>query len=162
MVDVQTASIVVASASIIAGVIYYALQLRHQTKVRQTDLSWRLLSSFNSKEYIEAYLKIVNLEFKDYNEFCKKYGSAFSDTPVQAALGMVCNLFEGAGGLLHRQLIDVETVSHMLPVSYTWEKVKPIVDGMRKELNLPPLYEWFEYLYNRMQKRDLSLTQKTA
>jgi len=169
MVDIQTISIAIASASVVAGVVYYSLQIRHQnlqiqqqTKMRQTDLYWRLLSTFNSKEYVEAFLKVVNLEFKDYNEFAKKYGSAFSETPVQVALGMVCNLFEATGSLLYRHLIDVETVSHMLPVSYTWEKVKPIVDGMRKELNVSPLYEWFEYLYDEMQKREQQLQQRGA
>ena len=169
MVDIQTISIAIASASVVAGVIYYSLQIRHQnlqikqqTKMRQTDVYWRLLSSFTSKEYVEAFLKIANLEFKDYNEFAKKHGSAFSETPAQAALGMVFNLFEGAGSLLYRNLIDIETISQMLPVSYTWEKVKPIVDGMRKELNQPPLYEWFEYLYNEMKKREQQLASKTA
>jgi len=33
MVDIQTASITVASASVVAGVIYYALQIRHQNRV---------------------------------------------------------------------------------------------------------------------------------
>jgi len=37
MVDVQTVSIVVASASVVAWIIYYAFQVRHQSKVRQTD-----------------------------------------------------------------------------------------------------------------------------
>jgi len=42
MVDVQTVSIVIASASVVAGVVYYALQIRHQAKMRQTDFIVRL------------------------------------------------------------------------------------------------------------------------
>jgi hypothetical protein len=37
MVDIlllQTISIAIASASVVAGVVYYALQLRHQIKLR--------------------------------------------------------------------------------------------------------------------------------
>jgi len=34
-VDVQTVSIAIASASVVVGVVYYALQLRHQAKARQ-------------------------------------------------------------------------------------------------------------------------------
>lgn len=44
MVDVQTFSIAVASAGVVAGIIYYAFQVRHQTKLRQTDLIMRLHS----------------------------------------------------------------------------------------------------------------------
>lgn len=39
MVDIQTVSIMLASASVIAGVVYYAFQVRHQTKIRQADLA---------------------------------------------------------------------------------------------------------------------------
>jgi len=38
MVDIQTLSIAIASTSVVAGVVYYVLQIRHQTKLRQTDL----------------------------------------------------------------------------------------------------------------------------
>jgi len=49
VVDIQTVSIAIASASVVAGVVYYALQLRHQArtrqdvvKARQVDLLMRL------------------------------------------------------------------------------------------------------------------------
>jgi hypothetical protein len=162
MLDIPSISAIVAVAGVLVGVALTVLELRDFVKTRRTDMLWRLLSSFNSKEYLEAYLKTVNLEFKDYNDFSKKYGSGFSETPVQVALSMVCNLFEGAGTLLYRRLIDFETVALVIPVSYTWEKVKPIADGMRKELNLPDLWTGFEYLYNEMKKREQQLASKTA
>jgi hypothetical protein len=36
----------------------------------------------------------------------------------------------------------------------TWEKIKPLVDGLRKEYQGPRYYEWFEYLYEEMKKRE--------
>jgi len=71
---------------------------------------------------------------------------------------MVANFFEGAGVLLHRKLADIGTIADLLPVEMTWEKMKPIVEGMRKQFNEPRFYEWFEYLYNEMKKRE----QQTA
>jgi hypothetical protein len=38
VVDIQTVSIAIASASIVVAVVYYILQIQHQKKVRQTDL----------------------------------------------------------------------------------------------------------------------------
>ena len=162
MVDIPTISILIAVASVIAGVIYYSFQLRHQTKMRQTDVFWRIYSSFNSKEFLEAWTKMFNLEFKDYNDFVKKYGQLFSEKPVSIAICMVGNLFEGAGILLHRQLIEFGLASEILPISITWEKMKFIVEGARQQYNMPTLYEWFEYLYNEMQKREQQLASKTA
>jgi len=94
----------------------------------------------------------------------KRYGQPFSGKPVTGAIIMVANLFEGVGVLLHRKLIDISMVADLLPVEMTWEKIKPIVGGMRKQFNEPRFYEWFEYLYNEMKKREQKLpkTQKIA
>jgi len=103
MVDIQTVSIVIASASVVAGVVYYALQLRHQTKIRQTDLVMRLYSTWGSKEYLEALSKFMMMEFKDYNDYKKKYApspTGFSEKPEFIAFGTVGTFFQGVGVLL--------------------------------------------------------------
>lgn len=157
MVDVPTISIAIAAASVVAGVIYYSLQLRHQTKARQTDLVWRIYSDLNRKEFLGAWTKTINLEFKEYSDLVKRYGQLFSGKPVTSAIFVVANLFEGVGVLLHRKLVDIGVVADLLPVEMTWEKMKPIVGGMRKQFNDPRFYEWFEYLYNEMKKREQQL-----
>jgi hypothetical protein len=37
MVDIQTVSIAIASAGVFLAAIYYILQIRHQTRIRQTS-----------------------------------------------------------------------------------------------------------------------------
>jgi hypothetical protein len=68
VVDIQTASIAIASASVVVGVVYYALQLRNQNRMRQTDLLMRLYAIFTSREFEEAWYKVLCLEFKDYEK----------------------------------------------------------------------------------------------
>ena len=157
MIDIlllQTVSIAIASAGVFLAAIYYILQIRHQTRMRQTDILWRIYSSFNTRETREAGIKLQSLEFRDYNDYVKKYGQFFSENPVGMALGTVGNLYEGIGILLHRQLIDLELASEFLPVSMTWEKIKSVIEGARQQYNMPKLYEWFEYLYNEVKKRE--------
>ena len=55
MIDISSVSVVVAAASVVAGVIYYSFQLRNQTKMRQTDLVMRLYSTYSSKELGSIY-----------------------------------------------------------------------------------------------------------
>jgi len=78
MVDIQTISIAVASASVIAGVIYYSLQIRNQTRARQTDLIIRLYSLFISREWVNAWEKVSNstLDMTDWATYHKKHGSS--------------------------------------------------------------------------------------
>ena len=77
---------------------------------------------------------------------------------------MVANFFEGIGILLRRKLIDIALVDDLFSsdVIITWHKMKPIVEGWRKQFNRPQMSEWFEYLYNEMKKRERQLASKTA
>jgi hypothetical protein len=161
MVDIQTVSIAIASASVVAGVIYYALQIRHQTKIRQTDLTMRLYTSWVSKEMTEPWLKVWNLEFADYDDFKRKYGTYLSENSENAAVLSVLNSFNTMGFLLQKKLVDYEIV-RQLPISMTWNKVKPIVEGVRKQSNDASWYKEFEYLYNEMKKREQKLQQSKA
>ena len=154
MVDIQTISIVLASAGVIAGVIYYILDLQHQKKIRQTDLVVRLYSAFSGKELQEAYFETVyGFEFADYDDFMKKYRMP---TKSILPLWQVCKFFDGVGVLLRRKLVDIGLVDELFHAEATivWEKVKPLVEGRRKALNQPTTYQCFEYLYNEMKKRE--------
>ena len=158
--DITSVSAIVAAAGVLVGVIYYILDIRHQSKVRQTDLTMRLYTSWVSEELTKPWLKVWNLEFTDYDDFKKKYGTYLSDNPENAALLSVINSFTIMGLLLQKKLVDPEMVSH-LPVSMTWNKVKPIVEGVRKESNDKGWYVEFEYLYNEIKKREQKLQSKT-
>ena len=153
IVLLQTVSIAIASAGVFLAAMYYIFQIRHQTRIRQTDLTMRMYTSWVSEELTKPWLKVWNLEFTDYDDFKKKYGTYLSDNPENAALLSVINSFTIIGLLLQKKLVDPELVSH-LPVSMTWNKVKPIVEGVRKESNDPSWYEEFEYLYNEVKKRE--------
>ena len=96
------------------------------------------------------------MEFKDYNDFVKKYSSptGFADTPESIALGTVNLLFEEIGVLLNRKLIDRGLVDDLFGyiAIIVWEKIKPLVEGWRKMT--PRTLQQFEYLYNEMKKRE--------
>jgi hypothetical protein len=169
MVDIQTVSIAIASASVVAGVVYYSLQIRHQSlqiqqqnKMRQTDLVVRLFSTFISKEFLDAMMKFMALEFKDYKDFVNKYGQMLSESPEVKALLTIDNYFNQVGILLHRGLIDAGLAKDVFSykVEMVWKKAEPIVQGMRKEFNLPEAVKWFEYLHNEMKKREQKLQQR--
>ncbi len=146
MVDISTVSIVIAAASIVAGVIYYSLQIRHQTKARQTDLIIRLYSLVGSKEFLEDWEKIYFREIKSIKDYKEKYGSSLVE------LNQVSLVYGALGMLLRRKLIDVDIVNDLTggTAIIIWEKLKPIWKPMFKERGI----EWIstEYLCNEMKK----------
>lgn len=154
MVDIVDASAVVATAGVLVGVVYYILDIRHQNKVRQTDLVMRLYSQFDSLEFQRMWEEVLKRDAKNYEDYYSKYGPA-----EVTAVGM---FFEGIGILLKRKLIDIDLVDDMFtsPIKRTWEKFESLILESRKIRNQPEILEWFEYLYNEMQKREQQLASK--
>jgi hypothetical protein len=163
MVGIQEVSIAVASASVVAGVIYYSLMIRHQSlqtqhqnKIRETELLIRINPWLNvsGSELQQAFSRILSLEFTDFEDFVRRYGSMLLIKPEQEAFFTVANYFDGLGILIRKGLVDADLVYEVWtgdPVNF-WEKVKPIVEAIRKDVGYPFL-ENAEYLYNEMKKR---------
>jgi hypothetical protein len=161
LVDIQTVSIAVASASVVLATIYYIWQIGHQTKLRQTDLIMRLQSTW-LQSLRESYETVMKMKYEDYGEYAKKYPLWKGvGTPETRAVAEVCSFFDGIGILLHRRLIDVEMVDELFSVYIkdAWEKLKPGIEGLRRE-RYPTLRKWFEYLYNELKKREQKLQAK--
>lgn len=160
LLDIPSISAIVTSTGVIVGVIFAILQLRDLVKTRHTDLVIRLYSTFGSREFQEAWVETLRMEFKDYNDYLKKYGPT-SGKPIYTSVNMVAAFFEGMGILLRRKLIDISLVDDLQSsdIILTWHKMKPIVEGWRKHFNRPQISEWFEYLYNEMRKREEQLAK---
>jgi hypothetical protein len=153
VVDIQTISITIASAGVLIAATYYTLQIRHQTKLRQTDLVMRLYSTFGSKEFQDAWTRIESIEFKNYDEYVKKCGLG--------DYAQCATFFEGIGVLLQKKLIDINLVDALfsVPLKFMYERMKPIIEGNREQLHTQKVFEHFEYLYNEMKKREQKLQQ---
>ena len=166
MVDLTEISVVVAAAGVLIGVIYYILDIRHQTRIRQTDLEIRMNKVFNmtAPEAQQALFDVLALEFTDYDDFVKKYGTMFDRSPVQLAISTAGNYFEAIGYLLKRKLVDADYIWDCYSETgmQLWEKLKPIVEGSREQFNMPRMWWPFEYLYNEMKKRELKLQRASA
>ena len=168
MVDIQTVSIAIASASVVAGVIYYSLQIRHQnlqiqqqTKMRQTDFLMRMYLEMGSEDMRKARLRIFDLKIGDYDDFVKKYGPLFSAEPSQIweDIDKTGWFYSGIGLLVYRGFVDIGLVDDFLGygVVIAWEKLKPLVYGWRKQYDIPKSLGWFEYLYNEIKKYEQKL-----
>ena len=155
VVDIQTISIMLASASVFIAAIYYVWQIRHQTKLRQTDIAVRLFSIYMSDEFRDALAKVWNLKFDNYEDYVRKYGFMWtSEGEVPKTVSKICVFFNALGVLVRRRLIDIEIVADLLWVERSWLKLKPIIEGVRKQYNSPTYHNDFEYLYDEMKKRE--------
>ena len=144
-VDVQTVSIAIASAGVFAAAIYYIFQIRHQTRIRQTDLVIRLYSAVSSKEFLEAWEKFRDREIKSRENYKEKYGFL--------EFNQVFAVLDEVGILLRRKLIDLDIALDLFgdAVKDVREKFKPwegTIDDVRETRG------GFGYLYNELKKKN--------
>jgi hypothetical protein len=154
VVDIQTVSILIVSAGVLAGVIYYILDIRHQSRLRQTESVIRLSPWFNmnAEEVQEAITQVCSIKYKNYDDYLEKY----SEKPEQMKLKILGNYFEGMGILVYRKLVKTDIVYDFWGdlIQSSWEKIKPLIADMRKDSGDANMFRFWEYLYNEMQKRE--------
>jgi hypothetical protein len=163
MVDIlllQTVSIAIASAGVLLAAIYYVLQIRHQTRIRRTELLMRLYSTGTNNEFMDAFWKVMSLQAKDYQDYVKQYGPlSKTDSPMNRAFYTIISYYELVGVLLLRKLIDIFTVYDVWGVNQPtmlWEKIKPIALGVRREVE-PAALLGFEYLCVELKRNEPQL-----
>jgi hypothetical protein len=159
MAGITEISAVVAAAGVLVGVAYYILDLRHQDRLRRTDLVIRLSSYVLERDFVEAVMDIFGAEFKDYDDFVNKYGMLFSKEQIPMSFLLVANFCEQLGVLFRNKLIDISLISQLFSIPELWEKMKPIIEGVRNEEHHQGYFEWFEYLYDEMKKTEQKLQQ---
>ncbi len=154
MVDVQTISIAIASAGVFAATVYYVLEIRHQSRIRQTESVLRLSPWFriSAKEMQEAINEVCSIEYKDYHDYLEKYYDKKGDMKLKV-LG---NYFEGVGILVYRRLVTPNVVYDFWGaiIETSWEKIMPLIADMRKDSGNDNVFRYWEYLYNEMKKRE--------
>jgi len=152
MADVTEISAMVAAAGVLIGVAYYILDMRNQTRLRQTDLIIRLYSFIANREFLEAWEKVRDREFKDTDDYQKKYGSLVE-------LNLVYTVYQEFGMLLQRKLIGTALIEDLVgrrTVVLVYEKLKAFhEDVTRYRLGIES--SSFDYLYNEMKKREQKL-----
>ena len=156
MVDITEISAIVAAAGVLIGVAYYIMDMRNQALLRKTDLVMRLFSTFASVDHRTAGKKVIWIDYKDYDDYVKKYGAPNSEEPIPTAVDTVLYFYEEVGVLLSKKLIDIDLVDQLFGynIMLVGAKVMPILEEGRKRLNVPRFWLNFEYLYNEMKKRE--------
>jgi len=62
MVDITEISAVVAAAGIVVGVVYYILDLRHNTRAREMEICRLVMSDYISEQAIKRWVTMMNME----------------------------------------------------------------------------------------------------
>ena len=156
MSEIQTYSIVVASAGVFMATVYYILQIRHQDRMRHLDLFMRLYSTWGSRDMLDAHRRFFGLKIEDYDELIKKHGPLSESSQLYTDIDQIGWFFNLMGFLVREKIVHIKLVDELLGywVITNWENIyRTMIYGARKQYDIPESYQWFEYLYNELKKR---------
>jgi hypothetical protein len=174
MVDLallQSVSYIAGASGVCIAAIFYVLNLRISQKNQEisqrnmkTTLETRKLqfvtsitSQLISEEGHRRYGELLNMEWKDYDDFEKKYGSDYN-LDNYAKRWNVWKTYNTLGMLVREKLIEPEVIYKIdtANVCFIWNKFKDIIMEQRKRYGMKDDLSDFEFLYNEIHRVALS------
>jgi len=155
---IESIPYVLTGIGIIVSILYYASVLRNQNKTQQMQLETRNAQFFiqfakelNTPGKSSNWAKLARYEWKDLEDFERKYGSV--DNPE--AFGMRWSYWASLndlGWLVEKGMVDISDVNALAGqlTAWTWEKFKPIIYDHRAVYNLPDYLIYWERLIERL------------
>jgi len=131
MVDVQTISIGIASVGVFLAAIYYIFQLRYNMKAREMEICRLNTLDYASEQGMRRYATVMSMEWKDYEDFWKKYGP--SNPEMFGKWTSQFLTWETLGTLVRNRVVRAERLYDLgaYGAIQGWEKFKDIIQNRR-------------------------------
>jgi len=155
LLTIQTVGVIVAAFSFVVGVANNILTSRREEKRNQQTLETRQAQFFmqigqklNNTEAMSRWITLINMEWNNYDEYEKKYGT---DSNPELAAMRLGTLYEwnGIGYFLRKGVIDRDTAYTLcngVSGSWLWKKFEPVIREMRIRYNMPDAFADLEFL----------------
>lgn len=142
---------IVTTVTVVAGVIFAALEVRHMNKSREHANMLALMSSFTSPDFNQALL----LVFEMPNGLDKKGVEKHFGKDMNKIFTVLTTL-ESFGVLLHRGEVTIDLLDDFFsgPIVLTWQKLEQYIQDLRKETNRETISEWVQWLAEQMMLRE--------
>jgi len=153
LVLLQPVSYVVMAIGICVAVVFYALNLREIIKNRRVKLTNRLMQALMSEEGNNNFIELMNMEWKDIDEFNNRYDSGVNPENFSKRMSL-WSLCESIGYLCRINMIDLGmlfAVSNSV-IQSIWVKFKPVIYDYRKTEFNKSAFKNFEYLVDALNK----------
>jgi len=140
-----------STTAIVASVIFGAVQLRQLKKQRARESALQLVQSARTPEFLNAVNIVFDLpENLSRKEIEERLGNKM--TSVYVMFGT----FESLGILIFRREIEIQLVEDFFSgiIILAGRKLKNYLDEVRKTSNRQTYYEWFQWLYEQVEKRE--------
>jgi hypothetical protein len=151
-VDLSTLANLVNAAAVTAGVIFAAVQIHHYRQRRRRDAMLELLRSFQSRDFTRALRRVNSLpDGADLRTIRELLGPDGTDDVF--LLGLT---WESLGVLLFRREVSIDLMDDLFSgaIQISWRKLHVFVEEDRQITKRNTVWEWFQWLAERMTERE--------
>jgi len=152
---IQMVSVVIAAASVVIGVTGYLQASRTAEKQRQAELETRQAQLFMQLydrwtfDIGEKFWSFLNADVGTAEEYMERIKM---DREYRKEVSILSRWHEGVGVLVRFGLLDIRYIAHLAswPTRTYWEKLRPIIEDVRRLQGTRRADIETEYLYQRL------------
>ena len=142
----------VSAVALVAGVLFAAYQLVELRRQHKRDAVLGLVRSFQSGDFTAALGRVNSLpDGANLKTIGRVLGPDGRDEVFLVGL-----TWESLGVLAFRREIDMQTIDDFFSgaITISWRKLRVFVEEDRKSLQRETVWEWFQWLAERMAERE--------
>ena len=143
---------IISTSAIVAAGVFAGVQLRLYNKQRARESALQLVHSFRTPEFLSA----VNIVFDLPGGLSKReLEDRLGDKLVHVLV--ILGTFESLGILVFRREIDIQLVEDFFSgvIILSGKKLGRYLDEVREASNRQTYYEWFQWLYQQLERREM-------
>jgi hypothetical protein len=150
--DISTIANLINALAVTAGVIFAAAQIREFRRQRRRQSMYTLVQTFQSAEFAKALHHIMELP----DNLDRAAIRAAGGPEGEAAIYFVTTTWETIGVLVFQKELTLDLVDDFFsgPIILTWRKLARYLEELRAERHRDTLFEWFQWLAERMMERE--------
>ena len=153
--DLSTLANLINAFALTAGVIFAAAQIRYYRQRRQREAMLELVRSFQSPAFTSAFRRVLSLSNDATTEQIREKLGPDGEEIVY----LVTLTWESLGVMLFRGEVTIDLIDDFFsgPILISWRKLNVFVEEDRRALDRNTVFEWFQWLAERMIEREKSI-----
>jgi hypothetical protein len=153
LVLLQSLSYVAAAIGVCVAALNYLRISIEEEKKKKIQTANNIMNVLTSKEGVKSWIELLNMEWTDYDDFERKYGTDFN-VESSVARYHVFFSYETIGNMVRSSLADAHTVflANGWVCIFMWDKFRQVIEENRRRYSGKDAWTGFEYLAGEMAK----------
>lgn len=149
---------IIGAIIVVGGLIFAVLQMRQTRQQRRELAAIELFRFFGNPQFATAYKQVLRM-----SDALSAADIENDVAELEEAAMLISTTMESIGVMTFQRIVPFVVVKNLMgsSVPELWRKLAPWIRMLRQEQNSPGLFEWFQWLVERIEQ-DPSLADDPA